>query len=925
MNRSEIRKQNKMNKENKRKTTTKKFIKYIKLTFVMLFLIAVGVIGYYGFKFYPQYEAMSAEADEIIEQINERTFVRLDPTSIVRKDGTVVREFTKAPYKYIESHEMPPEVKESFVAIEDKSFYKHEGFDIRANLRAVKALIDNKGEITQGGSTITQQLVKNTFLTHEQTYERKIKEILISVRLENRLSKDKILEYYINNIYYGNGAHGIETAADYYFSDSVSNLSLSEIALLAAIPNNPTVYNPITNLENAMARRDRILTHMFEEQFITESEMNIAKEKQIELNLKEKDKYVPEDYEVTYIMSSATKIIMEHEGFDTRFAFDSNQQRKEYNKEFEERFNETYDRLRAGGYTLVSTIDPVKQEQLQDSINQGLSQFTSVEDDGLYRTQGAGVTIDNRTNELVAIVGGRTQESVANTFNRAFLSYRQPGSVIKPVIVYGVEVENGMLGSTNVNDVKAEDGPRNAGGTYRGNMTAREALQRSVNTVPFEMLRRRGVQSAREIMTRMEFSNIVDGDDNAGLAIGGFTHGTTPLEINGAFSTFANNGNYVRPTGIDSIQFDGDVIYENVKQERRILNDGTAYLLTDMMKGVLDERHGTGYGLALNNNMPAAAKSGTTDGNRDGWFAGYTPYYTSTIWVGNDNPSKIDNLYGGTYPGRIWKDYMDKVHSGLEPIDFEVPAGTKKMYVNPITGEVSDVKREGFIHYEYVPEAYITAQRAEQERLAEIERQKEEERKQAEQARKEEFLREYGVTEEEELRNRANLESKIAQALAVQINSDNDYEVARQLLIEAERMLDNIKVEAERNNYEWQIERGHLAIQQGKVEAENRRKAAEEELRRFQEQQERQREEQERLEQEEEERRLEEERERELREQREQEEREQREREEQERLEQEEEVEEPTEPTQPTEPEEPAQEDDETDENGDEDADGNQE
>lgn len=327
----------------------------------------------------------------------------------------------------------------------------------------------------------------------------------------------------------------------------------------------------------------------------------------------------------------------------------------------------------------------------------------------MYKTQGAGVTIDNKTNELVAIVGGRTQEGVANTFNRAFLAYRQPGSVIKPIIVYSAEIEDGMIGSTKVHDIKDPDGPRNAGGRYRGEMSAREALQRSVNTVPFELMKQRGTYIAREYMKKLEFSNLVDNDKYAGISIGAFTYGTTPLEINGSFATLANNGNYVRPTGIDKIYFDGELIYENNKQENKVYNEGTAYLLTDMLKGVLTERWGTGYGLSLKSGMPAAAKSGTTDSNKDGWFAGYTPYYTTTIWVGNDQPSQIKGLYGGTYPGRIWKNYMDKIHEGLTVEDFKMPAGTKMMYVNTKTGDISEVQKSGYTSYEVVTSAYISS------------------------------------------------------------------------------------------------------------------------------------------------------------------------------------------------------------------------
>ena len=819
MNRSEMREENKEIKRQRRKARRRKVINFIKMTFLIIILTGVGIAGYLGYKYYPDYKTMSAEADEIIEQVNERTFIRLDPTQIVRKDGSVVREFTKAPYKYIEYHEMPSNVKDAFVAIEDKSFYKHEGVDIKANLRAVKALVDNKGKITQGASTITQQLVKNTFLTHEQTYERKIKEVLISIRLENKLSKDKILEYYINNIYYGNGAHGIETAADYYFSDTVGNLSLSQIALLVAIPNNPTVFDPVNNMENAITRRNRILDHMFEEEYITEKELKDSKEEEIVLKIKEKDKYVPEDYEVSYVMSSATKLVMEREGFEMKFKFDSDEQRKAYNEEFQEKFDEVHERIRAGGFIIESTIDPVKQQQLQESINSGMSQYTQLEESGLYKTQAAGVTIDNITHELVAIVGGRTQDNIANTFNRAFLAYRQPGSSIKPINVYGVEIDNGMLGSTRVSDVKAKDGPANFNHKYSGTISAKDALVRSVNTVPFELMRRRGANVSHEYMSRMEFTNLVDADKNAATAIGGFTYGTTPLEITGAFATFVNNGHYVRPTGINSIKFDGEVIYENPKKEVKVYKDGTTYLLTDALKEVVKR-----YNLDIAGGITSAGKSGTTNANKDGWFAGYSPYFTTSIWVGNDNPSTIKGLYGGILPGKIWKNYMGKIHSGLEPIDFEIPVGTKKMYVNPTTGEVSDLKGSGFIYYEYVPGHYIATQIAEKERLAEIERQKEAERIRNEQIRKEEFLKEYGVTEEVEHANQASIEDKILQATTMQLVDESVYERAKSILAEAKGMLNDIKVTQKRKDYEWQIERGYITIEQNRISEINRQK-----------------------------------------------------------------------------------------------------
>jgi len=786
------------NEKHEKKSKLKKALKIFNISFLTLIAIGASVVICLAVKFYPDYQAMANEADKIVENIDTRTFVRLDPTVIVRKNGELVKEFNQESYEYVNIEDIPEAIKEAFISIEDKNFYNHKGFDIKANLRATKALIKNKGKITQGGSTITQQLVKITFLTHEQTYQRKIKEILIAIRLEDKLEKDQILEYYINNIYYANGVYGIKAASKFYFNKDLDELSLAEIGLLVAIPNNPTIYNPIENMENTLKRKDRIISQMYEDGKITYNEMIEAKDEEVKLNITPKDKYIPDSYEVSYILSSATKLIMESEGFALKFDFEDNYDRIEYNKEFQEKFDEVYERVKAGGYIIESTIDPIKQEQLQAAIDEGLIQFTSVDQEsGLYETQAAGVTIDNQTNKLIAIVGGRTQEGVHNPFNRAYLAYRQPGSVIKPIAVYGVEIDQGMLSSTVVNDVKAKDGPANSGGKYRGEMSAREALERSVNTVPFELMKDKGAKTALNYMKLMEFSNLVDEDDNAGISIGGFTYGTTVVEIASSFATLANNGNYIRVTGINTIKFDGEVIYENEKKPTKVYNDGSAYLLTDMLKGVLNNPRGTGYGLGLDN-IPAAAKTGTTDDNKDGWFSGYTPYYTTAIWVGNDLPKRIEGLYGGTYPGLIWKTYMNKIHEGLEERDFAIPEGTKMMYLNPTTGFVSEVPKEGYTNYEIIPLHYLM--KAEEERAYEemIEREKEQERIYAESIRKEEFENQYGITEEEELLNRSIVEKRINQALLIKINNEDDYNSAILLLNEAKVLANNLKVESHR-------------------------------------------------------------------------------------------------------------------------------
>ena len=807
MNREQRKKIEAKEADDKRKEKRRKITKIAKMTILTIIAMCAIVFSYLGVKYYPTYKEMSDEAESIVNQVNKRTFVRLEPTRIIRPDGSVVRELSQIPYEYVEHSRLPENTKNAFVSIEDKNFYQHEGFDIKAILRATKALVENNGEITQGGSTITQQLVKNTFLTHEQTYERKIKEILISVRLENKLSKDEILGYYINNIYYGNGAYGIETAANYYFSDTISNLSLSEIAFLAAIPNNPTIFDPIENFENTISRRNLIIENMYEDEKITEEDKDKAIKEEIVLDIKPEDEYEPESYEVSYLLSSATKILMDKEGFDFQVDFVNNSEREQYEILLQEKFDELYSKLRAGGYEIVSTINPEIQEELQKNLNEGLQEFTEVQESGLYKTQGSGVIIDNKKNELVAIVGGRTQENIANTYNRAHLSYRQPGSVIKPINVYGVEFDNGMIGSTKVNDAKEKDGPENFNFQYVGQTTARQALVRSVNTVPFALMKERGVGVAHEYMKRMEFSNIVDEDDNASIAIGGFTYGTTPLEIASAYATLANNGNYVRLTGISSIRFDGTIIYKDEKQERKIYNDGTAYLITDILKEVIKQ-----YGFQIEGGTASAGKSGTTDENKDGWFSGYSPYYTGTIWVGNDNPEPLTNMWGSGQPGMIWSKTMNHIHKGLAIEDFKMPEGTKMMYVNIQTGEVSENAQEGFTSYEPVPATYLQIM---QEMIAleeEKAREAEKEKQYAEQIRKEDFLRKYGVTEEEEKGNQEYLSSLITQVKEMTIYNEMDYDYAKNVLSEAEIVLEIIKIDDKRKEFNSMIETQYQEI-----------------------------------------------------------------------------------------------------------------
>lgn len=785
-------------KKNKFLSILKGFFKFLFVSFLALLLIGVLAIGLVSLKLKPIAEELWNNANEKVAMINEGTFKNKVETVIYDNEGKVIREVAVNDYYYIEGKDIKPEIKEAVMAIEDVRYLDHNGYDVKGIARAFAELVRKNGEITQGGSTITQQLVKLQFLTLEKSYQRKIEEIFIATKLEKEYSKEQILEFYLNNINYGNGAYGIETASRTYFSKPSKDLTVSEVAFLTAVPNNPTVYNPVRNMENTMKRRDIVLSEMKEAGFIDEKEYKGAIEEKITLKIPKK-KPEPETYEVSYVLSSATKILMENEGFKFKYWFDSEDERNKYEEEYNDLFTQFNQKIRNGGYTIHSTIDMEKQKMFQESINKGLSDFTSKDgESGLYKTQGAGALIDNETGDLVAIIGGRTQEDVANTYNRAFLSYRQPGSAIKPLVAFAPAFEKGMLASTVMNDKYIKGGPSNWDNRFHGNMSLRKATEMSYNTIPYQIMNRLGAKDLAMYLAKMEFSGLTPQDANAIIAVGGFTYGTTPLEMTAGYATLARNGAYVKPTGITKIvDFTNTTLYENKRKAKRIYDKGSAYLMTDVLKGVVSKPGATAYGYDVDG-FETAGKTGTTNGNRDKWYGGYTPHYTAVVWVGNDMPANIP----GKYPQIIWKDFMEKVHKGVKPKKFEMPTDRiSYMFVNPNTGEVDKQDGKGWWTQELVPEIYWELQeqrKAEAKAKAERDRQ-EKERQRLEQIKQ--LLEEAGITQIEEDQREQKAEEALNMLADAHIYSTHDYEYVYGALNEAKRAIEAVVLPVPRDAF----------------------------------------------------------------------------------------------------------------------------
>lgn len=633
---------------------------------VLIVLVIIALMYYYGGGFADKIARLHADAVEKVALSTPDTF-RQNQTSIaydVNGNKLSVMRGAKDTY-YITNDEIPEDIKLAAVSIEDKKFYKHHGVDYKAIVRAIIAMIKNDGNITQGASTITQQLARNIFLNMDKTWERKIEEIYIATELEKKYSKDQILEFYLNNIYFSNGYYGIEAASQGYFSKGVEDLDLSESAFLIGIPNRPKYYDPVQYPENTLRRRNRILKGMYKDGVISQDDYIKAISEDIKLN-QTPDVY--NDYMETFIRRSATIALMEKDGFQFENEFDSDEAEKAYEKKYDEAYDAENKKLFKNGYRIYTSLDQNIQNSLQTAIDNELSSNTEVNANGVYALQGAGVCIDNSTGLVKAIVGGRSQDHTGYTLNRAFQSFRQPGSSIKPLLVYTPALENGFTKDQEVEDSPIKDGPSNSDGKYLGKMTLRRAVELSRNTVAWNVFKTITPKVGLSYLYKLGFSEIKKSDETLAAGIGGLTNGVSPLEMAAGYATLENSGNMRECTCILKIlDMKGKTIYQSKQEETKIYKDSSARDMTDILEGVLTEGTAKGYAIP---NMPCAGKTGTTNDNKDGWFTGYTPYYTTSVWVGYDTPKKLKNLRGDTFPLHIWHNFMTDLHKDLEPRDF---------------------------------------------------------------------------------------------------------------------------------------------------------------------------------------------------------------------------------------------------------------
>lgn len=639
-------------------------------------MVIGGIVGLCVYvKVLPMFTEAREEVFDKLVHLSKDDFIMKEDTVVYDANGKKVGSVNAGSYKYVSINDISPYIYDGYIAVEDKRFKTHGGVDLVATMRAGVSLLKHNMEITQGGSTITQQVIKNNLLTQNKSYTRKIAEILLAPTIESKFTKAQIMEFYCNSNYYGNKCYGVGAASRYYFGKKCADLEPQEAAMLIGLSNSPASYNPVLHPQAALKKRNRVLKTMCNDGVITPKEYKAAVKKKLNIKQLSEEGSSNETYVISYAIHCSAISLMEKEDFKFKYVFDSKEDYQKYNKTYSKAYNEKIESIRSGGYKIYTSINMKKQKKLQKSVDEGLAFNKEKDNDsGKYALQGAAVCVNNETGYVEAVVGGRGKN---DQYNRAYLAARQSGSAIKPLIDYTPGFESGMYSpSTIVNDNKFANGPSNAGGAYYGSVHIREAVARSLNTVAWQVLDNISVKYGLSFLDKLHFHNIsyID-NDNMALSLGGFTEGVRVVDMAKGFSTLANNGSFSDRTCVKKIEHVSDgVVYKNNNEKTQVYSEDAAWMMTDVLKGVFNESYGTGRKLKLENGQICAGKTGTTNSSKDVWFCGYTKYYTTVVWAGYDTPRAMPGASGASIPGVIWKDYMDKIHEKLKPQDFTMPS-----------------------------------------------------------------------------------------------------------------------------------------------------------------------------------------------------------------------------------------------------------
>lgn len=605
------------------------------LKYVAIFIVSLGIVGGIGAsllvnKYYKELPNVS----ELVENYSPPI-----PTTIYDRNGQVIDVISKETREPVDIEHIPQNLQNAFIAIEDRQFLTHYGID---PFRILGSAIVNlkSGRAAQGGSTITQQLARNAFLSHEKKFSRKIKEIIITFEIERKYTKDEIMEKYLNEIYFGSGAYGVKTAAYNFFRKDVNNVNLAESALLAGIPNRPNMYNPRTNLERSLVRQRLILKQMLKFGLITEAEYNEAlnhkfvnESKASSNDFKDKNTtvvYGALDKKIEFNAPDFTDLV-------EKFLFENFEEKQIYND----------------GLTVQTTLDLNIQKVAKDKFEN----YPRLKND--KKLQGAMVTIDAKNGEVISIIGGKNFKT--GNFNRAVQAKRQVGSSFKPFIYY-TALEKGFEENLVVEDSRIVFGtwaPRNFGERYYNGMTLMQGFDKSQNIVSIKLLNKVGIPALMDTMKKIDAGFIVPNNLTAAL---GTTEGT-PLQVAQSYAVFANGGYSIKPFFVMKVtdKF-GNTLYEAKPQIEQKFESADIALMTNMMKNSVKQGTSKSAQVKINNvSIEQGGKTGTTNNSRTVWYSGMTPDYVTTIYVGYDNNDPLYKATGGGVAAPLWKNFYQEI------------------------------------------------------------------------------------------------------------------------------------------------------------------------------------------------------------------------------------------------------------------------
>lgn len=657
--------------KSKRAADKKQFIYKLKVYFAITLCLAALVCFGIGAGMYAAIanEMREYDFDSIAHNFSSTLYAYNSDGSSVE----VAQLHSDGNREWIESDKIPEIAKNAAIAIEDERFYTHHGIDLKRTAGAVIGWVTSKitgKSPSYGGSTITQQVIKNITNERDKTAIRKIKEMMRAVAFEKQFTKDEILTMYLNIAYFGNNCYGIEASSKMYFAKPAIELSAKEAAMIVGITQAPTRFDPFRNPENCAQKRNLVLSKMYEHEMISEEEYNQSIESPLGTKSRTTLNASIYNYFVDQVISDVINDLQTQKGYSQTFA---SQQ------------------VFGAGLKIYTTIDPEVQSAIE-SVYADTSNFPAAS----KGTQSAMTIIDPYTGEIKGMVGGIGIKQESRGLNRATQSARQPGSSIKPISVYAPALETGKITSATIITDKAitidDWSPKNSYSGFKGDLLVSKAIEISANVPAVKTLQSVGISTSFDFMkNKYSFSKLKDTDKNlSALALGGMTNGVSTTEMAAAYAIFPNKGQYNEPhTYTKVLDSTGKVLLEKEIKPRKVISEANAFIMTSYLKNVVNGSAGTGRNARLSN-FTTYGKTGTSNDNCDKWFVGYTPYYVGAVWFGMDTMKPLTSVgVSNNVSTLVWKKVMQKLHSALPAKSFSAPSNVTAVAICQKTGKLA--------------------------------------------------------------------------------------------------------------------------------------------------------------------------------------------------------------------------------------------